>query len=136
MTDDTTPHALVVDDDALIRMDAAGIIEEAGFRPLEAYDVDSAIVVLETSAEDIQLLFTDVQMPGVRDGFALARECAERWPHIKILVASGQAKPGQDDLPEGAVFIGKPFSSEVVHTRLVELLPDGQKPEPLKRKAR
>ncbi len=136
MTDDTAPHALVVDDDALIRMDAADIIEEAGFRPLEAYDVDSALVVLEASADDIQLLFTDVQMPGNRDGFALARECAERWPHIKILVASGQAKPGQDDLPEGAVFIGKPFSSEVVHTRLVELLPDGQKPEPLKRKAR
>jgi CheY-like chemotaxis protein len=136
MTDDTAPHALVVDDDALIRMGAADIIEEAGFRPLEAYDVDSALVVLEASADDIQLLFTDVQMPVGRDGFALARECAERWPHIKILVASGQAKPGPDDLPEGAVFTGKPFSSEVVHTRLVELLPDGQKPEPLKRKAR
>lgn len=93
MTDDTTPYALVVDDDALIRMDAADIIEEAGFRPLEAYDVDSALVVLKTTADDIQLLFTDVQMPGSRDGFALARECAERWPHIKILVASGQAKP-------------------------------------------
>jgi CheY-like chemotaxis protein len=136
MTDDTAPHALVVDDDALIRTDAADIIEEASFRPLEAYDVDSAIVVLDTSADDIQLLFTDVQMPGSLDGFALARECAERWPYDKILVASGQAKPGQDDLPEGAVFIGKPFSSKVVHMRLVELLPDGQKPEPLKRKAR
>lgn len=135
MTDDTAPYALVVDDDALILMDAADIIEEAGFRPLEASDVDSAIVVLKTSADDIQLLFTDVQMPGNRDGFALARECAERWPHIKILVASGQAKPGRDDLPEGAVFISKPFSADVVHTRLVELLPDGQKPEPLKRKA-
>jgi DNA-binding NtrC family response regulator len=135
MTDDTTPHALVVDDDALIRMDAADIIEEAGFRPLEAYDVDSGIVVLEASADDIQLLFTDVQMPGSRDGFALARECAKRWPHIKILVASGQATPGPDDLPEGSVFIGKPFSAEVVHTRLIELLPEGQKPEPLKQKS-
>lgn len=135
MTDDATPYALVVDDDALIRMDAADIIEEAGVRPLEAYDVDSAIVLLETSADDIQLLFTDVQMPGSRDGFALARECAERWPHIKILVASDQANPGADDLPECAVFIGKPFSAEVVHTRLVELLPDGQKPEPLKRRS-
>jgi CheY-like chemotaxis protein len=43
MADDTAPHALVVDDDALIRMDAADIIEQAGFRPLEAYDVDSAV---------------------------------------------------------------------------------------------
>ncbi|WP_313199619.1 response regulator [Rhizobium sp.] len=135
MADDTAPHALVVDDDAVIRMDAAGIIEQAGFRPLEAYDVDSAIPVLETSADDIELLFPDVQMPGSRDRLALARECAKRWPHIKILVASGQAKPGPNDLPDDAVFIGKPFSAEVVHTRLIELLPDGQKPEPLKRRS-
>jgi len=135
MTVDTVPHALVVDDDALIRMDAADILFDAGFRPYEACDADNAIAILEDSADQIQLLFTDVQMPGVRDGFALARECAARWPHIKILIASGQAKPGLDDLPDGAVFIAKPFSAEVVHTRLVELLPDGQKPEPLKRKA-
>jgi hypothetical protein len=70
---------------------------------------------------------SDVQMPGSQDGCALAREYAERWPHIKIRVASAQAKPGPDDLPKGAVFIGKPFSAEVVHTRLIGLLPDGQK---------
>lgn len=133
MTDDTAPHALVVDDDALIRMDAADILLDAGFRPYEACEVDDAIKILEDSADRIQLLFTDVQMPGSRDGFALARECAERWPHVKILVASGQAKPGPNDMPEGAIFIGKPFSADVVHSRLQEILADGQKPEPLKR---
>jgi DNA-binding NtrC family response regulator len=133
MTDDTAPHALVVDDDALIRMDAADILLDAGFRPYEACEVDDAIKILEDSADRIQLLFTDVQMPGSRDGFALARECAERWPHVKILVASGQAKPGPNDMPEGAIFIGKPFSADVVHSRLQEILSDGHKPEPLKR---
>lgn len=135
MTDDTAPYALVVDDDALIRLDAVDILEDAGFRVLEAFDVESAVEVLEQSGDDIQLLFTDVQMPGSRNGFALARDCAKGWPHIKIVVASGQARPNENDMPADAVFIAKPFSADIVHARLIELLPDGQKPEPLKQKS-
>lgn len=133
MTADSAPNALVVDDDAFIRMDALDILVDAGFSPLEACDADSALKILEEYGDRIQLLFTDVQMPGSRDGFALARECAARWPHISILVASGQAQPGPDDLPETAVFIGKPFSAEIVQERLKETLPDEKQPEPLKR---
>lgn len=132
MDQNRTPFALVVDDDMMILMDACAILEEAGFRPLEATTADEALDVLAQYDGQVQLLFTDVQMPGSRDGFALARETAARWPHIKILVASGNLKPAPDDLPEGAMFLGKPFSAELVHTRLKELLPDGQKPGPLK----
>ncbi|RYG95487.1 MAG: response regulator [Alphaproteobacteria bacterium] len=118
----------------MIRMEAADILMDAGFRPWEACDSDDAIKILEESGEQIQLLFTDVHMPGRLDGFGLARECAARWSHIKILVASGQAKPGPADMPDNAVFIGKPFSAEVVYAHLHKILPDGQKPEPLKRR--
>ena len=68
--DDRRPFALVVDDDALILMDASSILEDAGFRPLEAIDVDAAELILVEYADEIVLLFTDVQMPGSRDGFA------------------------------------------------------------------
>lgn len=132
MTDDTSPFALVVDDDALILMNTCDILHDAGFRSLEAGNVDEALQVLEEHDGSIRLLFTDVQMPGGRDGFDLARETNARWPDIKILVASGQAKPGPSDMPEGAVFVGKPFSADLVYDRLQELLPDGEKPEPLK----
>lgn len=74
--------------------------------------------------------------PSQMTGFDLARRCAEGWPHITILVASGQAKPQPGDMPEGAVFIGKPFSEEVVYDWLQELLPDGEKPEQLKHRVR
>ena len=126
------PYALVVDDDGLIRMDAAAILEDAGFRTFEAETGDKAITLLEREHECIVLLFSDVQMPGSRNGFALARETAERWPHISIVIASGNLKPGPGDMPDGARFIGKPFSAEMVHAHIKEILPDGQKPEPLK----
>lgn len=115
MADDfDAPFALVVDDDGIIRMYACDILSDAGFRPLEAENVDEALSVLEQHAGDITLLFTDLQMPGGRGGFDLAREAAERWPDIEILVAPGAAKPGPEGLPPNAVFVGKPFSAQVV----------------------
>ena len=131
---ETDPYALVVDDYVFILLDACDMLREAGFRALEATNVDAAIILLEKHQADIVLLFTDVQMPGGREGFDLAREVVERWPSIRILVASGRMMPEPGQLPDGAVFIQKPFSADVVHQRLLEMLPDGEKPEPLKRK--
>ena len=134
--DDRRPFALVVDDDALILLDAAEILTEAGFRPLEASNVDSAELILVEYADEIVLLFTDVQMPGDRDGFDLARMTAERWPDIGILVASGLANPSPELMPEGAIFLRKPFHADIIYDRLQVLLPDGKLPEPLKAKVR
>lgn len=135
MTDPTPqsrPCALVVDDDAFIRMDALDILEDVGFETLEATDADAALVLLRERHPDLSVLFTDVQMPGELDGFALARHAAGHWPHIRIVVASGQATPGPDDLPDGAHFIAKPFSARIVHDHLRDMLPEGRKPPPLR----
>ena len=131
--DDLRPYALVVDDDGLLRMDIAEILEHAGFRTLEAEDGDAAILVLEERHLDIVLLFSDVEMPGSRNGFALARETAVKWPHVAIVIASGGLMPAPGEMPEGACFLNKPFSSEAVHGHLREILPDDRKPEPLRR---
>ena len=129
----TIPYALVVDDDAIILTDAAQILEEAGFCALTACDAEEAMGLLARYEDAISVLFTDVEMPGVMDGFGLARETAKRWPSTGILVASGRAALNDGDLPDGATFIRKPFDAQVVRDRLHEILPDGRKPEPLKR---
>ncbi len=126
------PYALVADDDFLIRMDAETILEDAGFHALSAKNGVEAIRLLDLYAGSIVLLFTDVEMPGGPDGFEVARTTARRWPDISIVVASGGVTPGPGDLPEGAVFLNKPFSAEVVHDHIDMILPDGRKPEPLK----
>jgi CheY-like chemotaxis protein len=137
MSDDKIPFALVADDDALVRMNSADILDGAGFHVLEAANVAQAIQILESNGAAITLLFTDVQMPpSHRTGFELARECAQAWPHVGILVASGVSAPAPGELPAGAVFINKPFSAEVVYDRLQELLPPDVQPKPLRRTTR
>jgi DNA-binding NtrC family response regulator len=113
-------------------MDASDILQDAGFRVHEASSVEEAYAILAQAGNAIQLLFSDVQMPPSElNSFDLARRCAAGW-HIKILVSSGQVKPGPGDMPDGAIFISKPFSADMIYDQLDRLLPDGQKPEPLK----
>ena len=83
---------LVVEDETLIRLWAADLLEENGFSVLEAEDADAALKVLE-SRPDVKLLFTDVQMPGSLNGMELAREVHARWPHILLVITSGRERP-------------------------------------------
>ncbi|SNR67958.1 response regulator [Paracoccus sediminis] len=127
-----SPYALVADDDALIRMDACEILKEAGFRCHDAATAEQAVELLATFGQNVQLLFTDVSMPpGKMTGFDLARHCAQNWPHIGILVASGGPPPDPGDMPDGALFIRKPFTPDVVREHLLKILPEGRRPEPL-----
>ena len=102
MSSDLMPFALVADDDPLVRMNAVDIVEAAGYRTYEAAAVDEALEIRSSHHEGIRLLLTDVQMsPGVRNGFDLARACAEKWPEVHIMVASGLMRPGPGEMPEG-----------------------------------
>lgn len=132
MTLSTVPYALVVDDDPLILMDTTGILEDAGFRFYEAMDGDEAKRVLAEHWESIILLFSDVDMPGETNGFALARYVADKWPAIEIVIASGHVLPKPGEMPEKATFISKPFNKQMVHEHLRNMLPDNKLPEPLK----
>jgi DNA-binding NtrC family response regulator len=133
MTLSTVPYALVVDDDPLIMMDTTAILEDAGFRFYEAMDGDEAKRVLATNWESIVLLFSDVDMPGDTNGFALARHVAEHWPAIEIVIASGHVLPKTGEMPEKATFISKPFNKHMVHEHLRNMLPDNKLPDPLKK---
>lgn len=95
--DPSTPCAL--DDDGLFRMDAMDILHDAGLRTFEASDGDKAMELFAREQAEIVLLFTDVHMPGTREGFAVTRETARRWPHSAMVVASGQAHPGPGASP-------------------------------------
>jgi CheY-like chemotaxis protein len=110
------PAILIVEDEALIRMLGVGTFADAGFRVIEAINGDQALGLLEADS-DVQLLFTDVRMPGKMNGLALVREVHDRWPHIGIMVVSGQSISETHELPAGCRFLRKPYCPEaaVIH---------------------
>jgi CheY-like chemotaxis protein len=114
---DNRPVVLVVEDELLLRVNAAEMITEAGFEVIEAGNADEAIAILEARA-DIHIVFTDIQMPGSMDGLKLTRFVRGRWPPIKLVATSGQVAIADGDLPEGGVFIGKPYTAAKISATL------------------
>jgi two-component sensor histidine kinase/CheY-like chemotaxis protein len=115
---------LVVEDEMMLRMRAVDIVEDAGFTPIEAVNADDALAILE-SRSDIELLFTDIQMPGSMDGLKLAYAVHKRWPLIKIILVSGQLKLTDDDKPADSRFFGKPLDVKQMIAELQDMIGNG-----------
>ncbi|MBY2983609.1 response regulator [Rhizobium leguminosarum] len=104
---------LVVEDSTIIRMGAVDLVISAGYEALEACDADEAIGILE-SRDDVDLVFTDVQMPGTMDGIKLSHYINDRWPPVRLIVASGAAILEESNLPTGSRFFSKPYDSHAI----------------------
>ena len=111
---------LVVEDEALVRMDAVDMMEEFGFDVLEACNSDEAIRLLEDRL-DVSVVFTDIDMPGPMNGLKLAQAVRGRWPPIKIIVTSGQFKIVEGDLPNGGRFLPKPYTRCQFNRKFLEV---------------
>ncbi|MEP6564533.1 MAG: response regulator [Mesorhizobium sp.] len=112
---------LVVEDEAFLLYAIADDLREEGFIVFEASNADQAIHLLETQP-DISLLFTDIDMPGSMDGLKLSAAVRDRWPPVKIIVTSGKQQPGREALPEGGIFLPKPYAPEKIAATIRELL--------------
>ena len=104
---------LLVEDEVLVRMIAVDVLSEAGFTVLESASAEEALRLLETRP-DVQVLFTDVNMPGALDGLGLAQTVHERSPGVGILIGSGRIRPDPGELPPGTRFIAKPYASSAL----------------------
>lgn len=94
---------LVVEDEALIRMASAEGLREYGFRVLEAASAPEAIMMLKADPA-IDIIFSDVHMPGDMDGIGLAHWVREHAPDMKIVLTSGTARSA--DLAGSLVDLG------------------------------
>jgi two-component sensor histidine kinase/FixJ family two-component response regulator len=115
---------LVVEDEMLLRMRAVDMVEDAGFTPVEAINADDALAILE-SRSDIELLFTDIQMPGSMDGLKLACAVHERWPSIRIILVSGQLNLTDNEKPPDSRFFGKPLGVKQMIAEMQDMMGKG-----------
>lgn len=104
---------LLVEDEPLIRLFVSELLEEAGFKVVEAANAAEALVILEAGLR-VNVLLTDVDMPSGCNGFELAHRVHKSWPEAEILIMSGRQWPEQGDLPPGAAFLAKPCPNEAI----------------------
>ncbi len=114
---------LVVEDDAATRRLAVRHLTALGYGVVEAGNAAVAIATLETEPA-IDLLFSDVIMPGEMDGLALAGMVVRRWPKMKIVVTSEVAltKIGDDDIGTRIRLLAKPYRKDDLARTLNEVL--------------
>ncbi|MFN3671073.1 MAG: response regulator [Bosea sp. (in: a-proteobacteria)] len=122
---------LVVEDDEAVRETVLALLGELGYRVLKAPDAQSALAVIE-SGVPIDLLFTDVVMPGQLKSPELARKAKERLPDLSVLFTSGYTENAivhGGRLDEGVNLLSKPYTREALARKIRQVLAqDGKAP--------
>ncbi|HEY3636975.1 MAG TPA: response regulator [Rhizomicrobium sp.] len=114
------PTVLLVDDEFLIRLALSDFLQECGFKTLEATDAERAIAALETLETPIDVVLTDVRMPGEINGFGLAQWIRQNRPSLPVLLVSGDAQKADiaEQLCEKQDIMPKPLDFHLIAKRL------------------
>jgi CheY-like chemotaxis protein len=109
---------LVVEDDILVRVTVADYLRDAGYKVIEAANAAEALQIF-ASGEPVDVIFTDIQMPGAMDGLMLARWVRDHHPETEVLVTSGKGGDGvSSELIAGDAFFPKPYRLDAVAARI------------------
>ena len=116
-----TRVVLLAEDEPLIRFDIADELRHLGFQVIEARNADEAIDVLKSTAR-IDLVVTDVRMPGYHDGLDVARAVREKRPGVKVIVMSGHLvlKEKHEDFID--LFVSKPTPVDQLAKAIMDLM--------------
>ena len=121
---DASPQTvLVVEDEVLIRLVIAEYLRECGYRVHEAVNAEEAILILQAPEVSIDIVFSDVEMPGEMDGFGLARWVRANLPEIQVILTSGAERSADiaGTLCEAGPLMKKPYHTQAVVDRIKEL---------------
>jgi DNA-binding NtrC family response regulator len=113
---------IVVEDEPLIRNELVEAFPHYGFHVLGAEDAAEALKILQDEAPRIQVVFTDVHLPGPMSGLLLGRHIRRTWPWISLLVTSGYGTPDSAHMPEGSRFLLKPYKISKVAEQIKDMV--------------
>ena len=109
---------LVVEEEAIVRMLAVDVLQEAGFSVIATAHADAALQILENRASDIHVVFSDAHLPGLPGLAGHVRAC---WPWIGLMLTSGKAVPPLDAIPGDICFLPKPYALGDLVNRVHEI---------------
>jgi two-component system cell cycle sensor histidine kinase/response regulator CckA len=112
---------LLAEDEALLRELGETILRQAGYNVVTAPDPQELLSLVKNYAEQIDLLLTDVVMPGL-SGEELAHRARARWPRIRVLYMSGYSNEELESLLRDASFLQKPFTPAELMAKVKELI--------------
>jgi DNA-binding NtrC family response regulator len=101
--------ALIVEDDADQRSFIAMLLQDAGFETIECESAEAALATMLLRGRDVCLVFADLRLSGPMDGVDLASELRMRWPHLSVVLTSGNVGTRLADLPAGVEYMPKPW---------------------------
>ena len=110
---------LLVEDNADVAEVGAGLLRQLGYRVRSVANAQAAMAALRLDPE-VDLVFSDILMPGARNGLDLAREVAERYPEIPVLLTTGYSASAQDAIRHGVVVLQKPYDLESLRRHIHE----------------
>jgi CheY-like chemotaxis protein len=114
-------HILVVEDEVLIRMLISDTLRDEGYSVIEAFNAQEALDIINAGMA-VDLVFSDVRMPGPLDGLGLLNVLRQRFPHIPVILTSGHLEPVLALRGGAAHFVRKPYVvDEVVDLIATEL---------------
>lgn len=119
-----TKLVLIVDDEPLIAVMMSQAFEEEGYSSLVANSADQALEMLSATAQRIQLVVTDVQMPGSMNGLELGHVIAERFPDLPVITMTGFSTEGQAEAV-GPV-LRKPFALDHLLSTATRIMDSGR----------
>lgn len=115
---------LVVDDEPLVSMLIMDVLEDLGYAAIDAPDAASGLKVVHSDSR-LDLLITDVGLPGDMNGNQLAEAARRSRPTLKVLFVTGYAETGtlgRDQLPDGMQVLTKPFSIDMLADKIKGIL--------------
>jgi two-component system, NtrC family, sensor kinase len=112
---------LLVEDNADVAEVGAGFFQQLGYRVRSVANAQAALAALRLDG-DVDLVFSDILMPGGMNGLDLAREIAERFPDIPVLLTTGYSAGAQDAVRQGVVVQQKPYDLESLRRNIREAI--------------
>lgn len=105
------PSILVLEDDEIIRSLMVDVLEEFGAVVTSFPSADEGMIFLERASDPVDLIVSDIQMPGLLNGYDLSKVVAHRWPTLPVVLTSGNTEMASQ-LGSTVRFLPKPWTTK------------------------